>query len=141
MAFCETAPRVRPNFFAIAGPDIFAFAMLRSVFTSSFDHARMTRRFDFLFAIDTSRNQLHLLPPPVASIPHLALLVISIAHPETAQVLLAALAQVLAAITIERDATIVSLDRDLARFADVDAATGAERLIVRPRIVVRPWYR
>jgi hypothetical protein len=49
IAFCATALRVRRNFFATSGPDSLAFARALKVFTSSFDHARTTRRF--LFAI------------------------------------------------------------------------------------------
>jgi hypothetical protein len=62
IAFCDTEPRVRRNFFAIAGADILAFAMLRSIFTSVFDHARMTRRFDFFFAMDISGHKPRIIP-------------------------------------------------------------------------------
>ena len=52
----------RRRFFAIAGADILAFAMLRSIFTSVFDHARMTRRFNFFFAMDISGHKPRIIP-------------------------------------------------------------------------------
>jgi hypothetical protein len=52
MAFCATAPGVRPSFLADWGPDSFSFAKARKFFTSSFDHAKTKRRF--AFAIDAS---------------------------------------------------------------------------------------
>jgi hypothetical protein len=38
IAFCDTAPGVRFNFFATAVDDNFAFASARKFFTSSLDH-------------------------------------------------------------------------------------------------------
>jgi hypothetical protein len=49
MAFCETAPGVRPSFFAACGCDSLTFANARKFLTSSFDHANKRR---FRFAID-----------------------------------------------------------------------------------------
>jgi hypothetical protein len=51
MAFCATAPGVRPSFLADWGPDSFSFAKARKFLTSSFDHAKTKR---FAFAIDAS---------------------------------------------------------------------------------------
>jgi hypothetical protein len=62
IAFCATAPRVRPSFFAACGCDNFAFANARRFFTFSFDHAEAIRRF--LFAIDAyPRKNAHHTPP------------------------------------------------------------------------------
>jgi len=58
IAFCATAPRVRRNFLATAGPESFAFASALKVFTSSFDHARTTRRF-FLAITNPQRESTH----------------------------------------------------------------------------------
>jgi hypothetical protein len=46
IAFCETAPGVRFNFFAICVPESFAFANAFKFFTSSLDHANV-RLFAF----------------------------------------------------------------------------------------------
>jgi hypothetical protein len=45
IAFCETAPGDRFNFFAVSGPENRLFANARRFLTSSFDHATNTRRF------------------------------------------------------------------------------------------------
>jgi hypothetical protein len=50
IAFCATAPRVRRNFFAACVAESLAFARLRKLLTSSFDHADTLLRF--LLAID-----------------------------------------------------------------------------------------
>jgi hypothetical protein len=46
MAFCATAPGVRPSFFAACGWDNLTFANARKSLTSSFDHAD-TKRLRF----------------------------------------------------------------------------------------------
>lgn len=51
IAFCATAPGVRRNFLAVAGPDSFDFANARRFFTSSLDQAFITRRFAFAIKI------------------------------------------------------------------------------------------
>lgn len=43
MAFCATAPGIRPSFFAVWGPDNFALVKLRKFLTSSFVHAFINR--------------------------------------------------------------------------------------------------
>lgn len=50
IAFCATAPRVRRNFFAACVAESLAFARLRKLLTSSFDHADTLLRL--LLAID-----------------------------------------------------------------------------------------
>ncbi|MGO8975253.1 MAG: hypothetical protein ACLQNV_17215 [Steroidobacteraceae bacterium] len=50
IAFCETAPGVRFNFFAICVPESFAFANARRLLTSSFDQANDSSFF-FAFAM------------------------------------------------------------------------------------------
>src|ERR1700734_51395 len=47
IAFCATAPRVRRNFFAACVAESLAFARLRKLLTSSFDHADTLLRLLF----------------------------------------------------------------------------------------------
>jgi hypothetical protein len=58
IAFCATAPRVRRNFFAACVAESLAFARLRRLLTSSFDHADTLLRF--LLAIDPPARKKHL---------------------------------------------------------------------------------
>jgi hypothetical protein len=58
IAFCATAPRVRRNFFAACVAESLAFARLRKLLTSSFDHADTLLRF--LLAIDPPARKKHL---------------------------------------------------------------------------------
>jgi hypothetical protein len=60
IAFCATAPRVRRSFFATWGPESLAFARVLKVFTSSFDHARTTRRFFFAIVTPQVKEALYL---------------------------------------------------------------------------------
>jgi hypothetical protein len=59
IAFCATAPRVRRNFFAACVAESLAFARLRKLLTSSFDHADTLLRFLLAIGPPTRKNTYH----------------------------------------------------------------------------------